>query len=262
MINMTKLEKLLESIGITKTEGAIFNHLYHAGPDTASSLSAILSINRATSYHALHGLHSKGLVISETKNGSKLFRVSENDVFTGYFEYKEEQLTKHKTELKDYTAKHLPRQSKNRESTEIYTGDDGIRLALEKAFKCKSKKWNVVAPKNNYFTEADEEFADYYIEKRKKYKIRARSLWEMPKGKSQDNFSVRKVIAEERNPRYLPKEGAVPFTSIAIIYDTSVLFISSHGERTAILIHSESVHSVLSMQFETLYALSQKPVLR
>lgn len=258
MINMSRLTTLLTGIGLGDTEVKVFDHLYHNGERSASTISTTLSLNRATCYHALHTLGERGFVVSETKNGTKYFSITEGDILLQYFEYEKEKLEHHKSDFKDYLQTHKPKVAKGEESTMLYSGEEGIRVALEKAFKCTSKKWCVIAPKNNFFTGSTEDFATYYLERRKKYKIHARSLWETPKTGSP---SVKKIINEERSPRYLSK-NAPSFTSMVILFDSSALFISSYQERSAILVNSESVASLLKMQFEELYKIATVPTVR
>ena len=256
---MTRLAKLLLDIGLTETETTVFDHLYHNGRNTASTISLTLSKNRATIYHALHSLTTKGLLLIEKENGTNYFSVPNKEIFSSYFEHKEEMIHNHKKDVEEYMTKNKPLIKKSKETTEFYTGDEGIRMALEKAFRCKTKRWDIIAPKNNFFTNINEEFADYYINSRKKYKILSRSLWERTKNKP---LLVSKILQEERNPRYLDEKASGSFSSILILYDNSALCISSHKERTAIIIQSESMHSVLKMQFDLLYDGAIKPEIK
>ncbi len=256
---MTRLAKLLLDIGLTDTETAVFDHLYHNGKNTASTISLTLSKNRATIYHALHSLKTKGLLCVENENGTNHFSVPNKEIFSSYFEHKEEMIHKHKKEVEEYMSKKKPLIKKSEETTEFYTGDEGIRMALEKAFRCKTKRWDIIAPRNNFFTSANEEFADYYMHSRKKYKILSRSLWEKTKN---EPLLVTKILQEERNPRYLDEKASNTFSSILILYDDSALCISSHKERTAIIIQSESMHSILKMQFNLLYDSAIRPEIK
>jgi sugar-specific transcriptional regulator TrmB len=252
---MSRLTSILETLGATKTEGILFDQLYHYGPSTATQLSSTLSINRATVYHGLHLLSQKGFLVSEQRNGTKVFFLSEKDAFLTHVAYEEEKLQRAKTDLEEYLARHTPKEGRLENSTELYVGEDGIRIALDKAFKCTSKKWDILAPKYNIFTDSNEDFAEYYLSRRKKYKITSRTLWETPK---KEKHGIKESILKERGPRYLPKD-IKDFSAITILFDASVLFISSHNELTAIVINSKSIHSALSMQFEALYKKGEIP---
>ena len=135
-----------------------------------------------------------------------------------------------------------------------YEGIEGIKLVVEEALYCKSRKWDILAPTKNFFSEFDAEYARYYLTTRKNRGITSRSLWEVnPNRKTLGPDDIK-----ERNPRYLPTEMHGKFNSVIIIFDDKVAYISSLKEMSAILIQSHDIHSTMSAIFEGLWVSSKE----
>lgn len=249
---MSKFTTALQAYGLSLTEARVYEAGLKEGEVTVSQLSQELSLNRATTYHAVHELATRGLLKKRTENGTLIISMIRNDV-DSFFLYEEKKLQERKESL-HYFFKHLPAPKKKEKTPDVeyFSGFDGVRMALEIALRAKSHHWDIIAPKNNFFSEIDEDYSNYYLLERKRRKITSRSLWE-----NSEKRTTRIETIKERNPRYIPKQHQGSFHSILILFDKKALFISSAKEMQATLINSPSIYSTLQMQFNALWDISE-----
>ncbi len=135
-----------------------------------------------------------------------------------------------------------------------FEGIKGIKLVVEEALYAKSRKWEIIAPVKNFFSEFDKEYARYFIETRKARGIIARSLWEY----SSERRILSPAEVSERNPRYLPEVMHGKFRSVIILFDDKTAFISSLKELSAVLVQSKEHYETMLAMFEGLWVNSKE----
>ena len=251
---MTVITSSLVALGLAEAEAALYEVGLRQGETDVATLSRVLHMNRATAYHYIHSLEQKGLVHKRTENGRILISMLREEGLQSYFDFEEAKAAERKQQLQALFAR-LPAQKKaeNRPDVQYFSGYEGVRMALEIAFRATSKHWDIIAPKKNFFSDIEESYATYYLAQRKRRGISSRSLWE----KTAENIRVSNEIARERAPRYLPKKYTSPFHAVLILFDSRALFISSTKEMQAVLINSADMCSTLQMQFNVLWKLSE-----
>lgn len=239
------LELLCRKIGLEGKEATLFIYVATHGRVTASILSEASGFNRATTYHILGVLYQKGLVQRELLNGSYYYVVSDEATIEGYINKKIYEL-EHAKETITNVFKRIPKHAHSGAgaSVQTFSGEEGVMFAFEIAFQARKKEWDIIAPKNNFLSQADEAFVERYLKKRKN--ITTRTLWELDSTKK---FPKAEVL-KERNVHYLSDEYKNTFTSLIIIFDQSALFVSHHKDGSATLIQSESVVSTLRVLFD------------
>lgn len=250
------IDKQLENIGLTSTEAKV----YLAGLDRNSigvkELVKETGFKRPTIYHVLETLGQKGLVSKKSKEGRLEFSMSDPKSLSSFLNSKS---VKIQQQLKD-VDKLIPALearrglvSANKLNLAHYEGVEGIKTVIDEALYCKSKKWDIIAPEKNFFSEFGQEYARYFISQRISRGIVSRSLWE--------KNPVRRVLTteeiEKRNPRFIPKIMEGRFKSVLIIFDNKVAFISSLKEKSAILITSQEIFETFSALFEGLWSTSE-----
>lgn len=215
-------------------------------------------INRTTIYHALETLTEKGLVANTGTGARLVFAMAEPENIHNLLIGKIRRLEKQKEEmdsllplLKKMDAVSAPI------SVAHYEGIEGIKLAIEDAYYCKSKHWDIISPVKNFFSEFDKTYAKYFIETRNRRGLTSRSLWEPTE---KHKFLTPEQI-KERNPRILPSIMHGKFQSVICLYDDKVLIISSLKEKSAILIKSAELHQTMLAIFEGLWSAS-KPIVK
>ncbi len=251
---MSKLTTILKSFGLSSSEAVVYECGLKEGAQSVAELSRLLGMNRATIYHAVYQLEQKGLLQKRTENGKLLVSMLREEGMKAYFSFEEEKLANKKEAVADI-FKSLPKLEKKSAKPEIeyFSGFEGVAMALEIAFRTPSRHWDILAPKNNFFSQIDEEYAQYYLTERKKRKMTNRTLWE-------NTWNIKGFtpqVLQERNPRYIPEKYNGTFHSVMILFDTRALFISSKKEMQALLINSADIYSTLQMQFQSLWDQSE-----
>jgi sugar-specific transcriptional regulator TrmB len=241
----SQLAAVCKQLGLHESEAKIFSILIMVGATKVAYLSSTSGMNRATIYHALSGLEQKGLVHKEMINGSYEFRVTDSSALDAYFNNEVQQIETAKENIKSLLTLFQKNKRTSAEShVQVFQGENGVKNAFELAFQAKSKKWSVIAPKDNFLVHVDEVFTERYIKKRST--IMTKTLWESPDEKP----TLPKTIIMQRNVRFLPKEFWKKFTSLIILYDNSALFVSPYREQKATLVSSEDVISTLRVLFD------------
>ena len=252
---MNQIEETLEKFGLTNTETKIYLSGLTFKSLGVSDLVKQTGINRTTIYHALDTLMEKGLV-GKKGTGSRLaFTMSDPENIYNLLESKIKLLEKQRGEL-DHLMPLLKQKTGDLltpVSVAHYEGIEGIKLAIEDAYYCKSRHWDIIAPIKNFFSEFDKDYAKYFIETRSLRNLTSRSLWEPAE---KHKFLTPSQI-QERNPRILPPVMHGKFQSVICLYDDKVLIISSLKEKSAILIKSFELHQTMQSIFEGLWSVSQ-----
>lgn len=251
---MDHLQDSLQTLGLSATEAEI----YLAGlaqPDVgATQLAHQTGIKRPTVYHALETLLQKGLVSKKGTGTHRIFTMTAPQHISRLLDAKMEQLKKQKEGLDALVALLVKQQrAGSTGSIEVkqYQGIDGIKLVVEEALYCRSRRWDILAPRKNFFSEFDPDYAQYYLSARKKRGIVSRSLWESLAGKH-----LTQEFVAERNPRLLPASMHGKFQTVMILFDEKVALISSYKALSAILLDSKELHDFFTAMFDGLWERS------
>ncbi len=245
---------LLSALGLTKTEATIYRAGLTRSPASATELSRKTGIKRPTVYHALETLMAKGLVAKKGSGARLAFSMTPPTSLQSLIDRQIDKLEQQKSSI----AALVPLLKKTAAPATVdvahFEGLEGVKMVVEEALYCRSRRWDIVAPKENFFATFDRAYAKYFLQSRTHRGIIARSLWE--KG------LPRHVLSDEelriRNPRWLPDSAKGTFTSLIILFDDKVAIISSSEVLSAILIRSEEIHATFTAIFEMLWT-SAKP---
>jgi sugar-specific transcriptional regulator TrmB len=253
---MDIITKTLQDLGLSETEAIVYVAGRRRGSAVASVLAQDAGIKRTTVYHALRTLQEKGLVTSTTLDDQvDSFSFLSPETLTHYIEREQAELEQKKKSI----DKIIPFLGKLEDKAEYvslarqFQGEAGVKAAIDEALYCKNKQWDIIAPGNNILHKLGDEYARYFLETRVKRKIIARSLWE----KDTTRRKLNPVEIAARNPRFLPEHMQGKFRSMAIMYDDSILFISSAKKPKAVIIQSQEYNSIMSLLFEGLWEISQ-----
>jgi len=247
---MKDANALLAELGLTKTEAAVYRAGLRLSPASATELSRKTGIKRPTVYHALETLMRKGLTAKKGAGARLAFTMAAPEALTSLVERQMDRLR----ERKEAIASLAPLLEKHAVAAPVdvahYEGVEGVRTVVEEALYCKSRTWEIVAPKDNFFAQFDKAYAKYFLETRTRRGIVARSLWE--KGLPRHVLTQQELRL--RNPRWLPDSMRGAFRSLIILFDDKVAIISSYDALSAILIRSEEIHDTFTAMFEALWS--------
>jgi sugar-specific transcriptional regulator TrmB len=253
---MTELEQSLTKLGLTSTEARVYITGLHYRNISVGELTRQTLIKRPTLYHALATLAGKGLA---SKYGTKMrmrFTMTPPAQLKSLFADQKKQLIEQELIAERLIPLLEPHSLSSPEDTIAlahFEGVAGIKTVVNMALYCRSKKWDILAPRKNFFSEFDKDYSRYYLSTRKERGIISRSLWE--KNKSSHVLTAEEL--RERNPRFLPKAMYGKFRDVIIIFDDKVAIISSIKRLTAILITSPEVRDTFAAIFEGLWQSSQ-----
>ncbi len=254
---MKPLVAYLESIGLSKTE----SQLYLAGLKTPLSVDDLIrgtAIKRSTAYHAMETLQLKGLVSSHRSDGRLIFTMSAPGRIASYLDNQSSEIERKQVEL-DRLLSAFPSPAMPKDSScqvEYYESIEGVKKVIDIALECKRPEWQIIAPKQNFFSEYDQDYARYYLTKRRAHRIKAKTLWETSmQGSGSGKLTLRDIIS--RNPRYLPVKYRGRFTAVIIIFDDKIAYISSLKNTGSLLIQSPDFSSTMRVMFDSLWDASK-----
>jgi len=251
---MNKSE-FLKTLGLSSTESSLYLTGLSFDSIGVSELVKMSGIQRTTVYHALETLEQKGLVTKKYSGGRLVFSMAQPQHIKKFIDRNIGELNIKKAEFEKILPeleKFLPGKVQQT-SVQHFQGIEAIKSLVETALYCKNRKWQIIAPINNFFAEFDPTYAQYFMDQRIKNGIIARSLWE-------DNKNGRALTAEDqkmRNPRILPEVMRGKFRTVVLIFDDKVAFISSIKQLSGILISSEELHQTMLTIFDGLWAASK-----
>lgn len=249
-------ETFLQGLGLTQTESTIYLAGLSCNGTNAQALAKQTSIKRPTVYYALDTLMQKGLVTKKGVGNRRVYSMTSPENLKIFVDAQISEMQTKKNALNGFVEQLLKQQGAGVPSTSVfhYEGIEGVKMVVEEALYCKSRHWDILAPRKNFFSEFDAEYAKYYLDARKRRKITSRSLWEKVGGKQ----SVSGEVIAERQPKYLPEVMSGRFQSVLILFDDKVAFISSYKSLSAILIQSDETHQFLLSMFDGLWSAAEK----
>ena len=184
--------------------------------------------------------------------------MSSPDHIRALVERQKEEIAERAQKLEDLIPL-LTRMSQNKEgehtSVVTYEGIDGVKDVMDIAFYCRSKHWDIIAPRKNFLRDYNKEYAVRYLSARKHHGIIARTLWEftLPSGRELSDEEIR-----ERNPRFMPAAMQGKFKSMMILFDDKIAIFSSYEKMSAILITGKETSGMFQAMFDGLWEFSEE----
>lgn len=251
---MAHLASFLEEVGMSPTEAVVYLTGLESPSDTIAEIAKQTGIKRTTVHNAYTSLVEKGFATKIAVGGRLHFRLLPPETIEKRIKkdigVMHERLGRFEKLLPQF--KKSGRDASHTIVASQYDGVQGVRAVVDEALYCSDRKWDIIAPSKNFFSEFDTAYAEYFIKTRAARGITARSLWER-------TTSRRLLTPDEmkmRNPRILPKSMQGKFSSVIILFDTKVALISSFKEKGAVLIESKDVHATFKAIFEGLWSVS------
>ncbi|MBW3016874.1 hypothetical protein KY316_00750 [Candidatus Woesearchaeota archaeon] len=233
--------KILQEIGLTKTEAEVFWALLQLGPALATTISRKAGIHRRSVYDTLDRLIEKGLVSYIISNNKRLYQASNPEKLLDLVKEKEQLVSDILPELKAQYGF-----SKEKEETNFYKGKEGVKYIFDDMIKTGETVLVIGASPN-----ADEIVKYYfpkYDKKRVAEKIKVRLLFDE---------SARPVTGIPLSEiRYLPKGyGSNAATNV---YKDKVAIILWSEKPLAILIKNSEIAKSYNAYFELLWKIAKK----
>lgn len=254
---MNSIDAYLKEIGLSPSEASLYLAGLKLGETGVNELVSQTGTKRPTAYHSLNALVAKGLA-NERKTGRELVYIMRPPTeITGFIRAKIGDLSEQDRQLAEFLP-FFPKQSVLSEaklSVHQYRGEAEVRRLIDIALYCRTKRWDIIAPKDNFIASSDAAYIQYFKKTREAQGIVSRSLWEQKLGRGELN--LHDIIS--RKPRYLPQEYIGRFKSMMILFDDSVAMISSYKQQEGLLIECSEYYDLLKILFEGLWIKADKP---
>lgn len=254
---MADIAKTLYSLGLTPTETEVYLTGIRHLSISVQALAKETAIKRPTIYHALNTLKAKGLVADHGTSGPLHFVMCPPEHLMKLVENKRQEVDYQEQALRDLIPVLKQQMSVPDEpfTTAQYEGIEGIKTVVDIALYCKQRRWDIIAPVKNFFSEFDATYAQYYLTTRKRRGILSRTLWE--KNMRPRNRRLTPEEIHERRPRIMPDSMQGKLKSVLIIFDDKVAIISSLKKLSALVITSQETHDMFAAIFEGLWVNSK-----
>lgn len=144
------MKKILQEIGLTKTETKIYLTLLKLGQSTTTNIIRKAGIHASKVYEFLDRLIQKGLVSYVIKANKKYFQAAEPEALIEFIKEKKRKLENQEKETRELLPElaALQKESKKeRTQTNIYEGLKGIKSVYEKILKKSKTQYIIGAPR-------------------------------------------------------------------------------------------------------------------
>lgn len=249
---MRKIKEWLRSYGLNDTESTVYLCILEHPEIKVSDIQHLTGLVRTTIYNSLSQLKSDGLLSENLQNNVKTYRAADTKMLESNIQTKvvaEQHKLETLEELKPIFRSMQIKKPVTDSFVSRYEGIESVKQGIEEAFRCNTKRWYVIASRDNFLYHTSKQYQQYYLKERRRRNIISKTLWEPT-----DDFqtpSVEDVFY--RNPRKLPKEFLGAFTSLVILYDDTTLIIDPYEEKTAYAVHDETSTHLLRLLFESIW---------
>jgi sugar-specific transcriptional regulator TrmB len=249
---MKSIELWLQSYGLNNTEITVYITILSHPEIKVTDIQRQTNLVRTTIYYTLAQLKSRGLVSENLQNNVKSYRATDISSLRHSIESdiadqqdKLEQLDS----LNDVFAM-LEKPALDTESyVARFEGTDAIKQSIDQALRCNSKRWHIIAARDNFLSYTSKKYQQYYLDERQRRGITAKTLWEPTDSKHVP--SLQEIVY--RNPRKLPEDFRSAFNSLVILYDDTTLIVDPPEQNTAHAIHNATSTNLLRMLHTTIW---------
>ena len=244
------LKKSLTKVGITEKQANVYLACLKLGCATAPEIAQRSEIKRVSVYGVLDELVNRGLVSYNMKGRSKIFQAQNPKIILKLADENKNIISNILPQIESIFATHnlKPR-------FQFFESAEGIKRIYEDALQCRSKKILHITKVKDFIDFPGKKFTkEYIIEKAKKGII---SYTLFPKsGDIYNDIYGRKSKKWKREVRYLPPN--IFYTSMVMIYDNKVAFISAKEENFGFIIESKNISNTLRAYFEFMWNMGSK----
>lgn len=236
--------KILTDLGLTNTEQTVYINGLQSGTCSSAELIKLCSMPRPSVLAALKVLVDLGVCTSVKRDGrSLLYTMLPPNHFAGTIGKRVRHLDMLSEQLASISP-HTPHQSYFKE----VVGQEAVQDMLELALRCKSRHWQIIAPRKNALSFMPTTYTDYFKRVRSDRQIISQSLWEQ---NSAQELLLKDVLM--RKPRYVPHEIAKKIPTLQLAFDDCLLIVGIVTDTKtpyAILLQNEAITTTYRILFE------------
>ncbi len=236
---MNILDKLLKKADVSHSERVVYLAGLGKTMRTADFVREV-KLPRSTITNALRGLQDCGLCQAEPLDEkSFVYTMQPVERLNTYLSQKATNLSSLMDEI---TAFQTPADQLHTKTAE---GQDNVQAMLELALHCKSRKWQIIATRDNPIKFMPSDYISYFKKTREDRQIESLSLWDET-GKR--TLGLHDLLM--RKPRYVPKDIAGKIPGLLLAFDDSLLLIEGEQNPSAVLIENKAIADTFRIIFE------------
>jgi len=236
--------KILSSLGLTSGEQKVYVAGLAGGTCSSAQLIVACKLPRPSVLAALKSLHDYGICTSSKRDGrSLLYTMLPPKHLAGFIGKQVRQLDTLAEQL-DGAVTVPATMSYFREAT----GHEAVQDMLELALRCKSRHWQIIAPRKNALSFMSADYTTYFKKVRSERQIVSQSLWEQ---NSAQELLLKDVLM--RKPRYVPNDIAAKIPTLQLAFDDCLLIVSIDTASKvphAILLQNDAMTTTYKIIFE------------
>ncbi len=243
-------QKILAEAGLTHSEREVYLAGLYAEGQTSAELIIKTRLPRQTVLAALKELRGKAVCEVHRRDGrSFLYVMQPPSALKAYLGKKVRHLDSVMDKLDDIGI-----QQHAGVSTREASGQAELQGLLELALRCKSRRWHIIAPRNNAIAFMPADYIKYFKQVRSQRQIQSQTLWEST-SKGAD-LGIKDVLM--RKPRYIPDNLGQKIPSLMLAFDDMLLVVDGTNHPSAALIQNKSVVATFQLLFEIAWRSSRK----
>lgn len=251
------LHKWLRDFGLNNTEMKVYLCILSHPEIKVAEIQRQTNLVRTTIYYTLAQLTSQGLISENLQNNVKSYRAANIEALQHTVESrisKQQRSLDTLEQLRPIFGRLESRAPDVDTYVARFEGIGPIKQAIEEAFRCTSKRWHIIAARDNFLQHTSKQYQQYYLKERRRRGITAKTLWE-------PTTEFRAPSLEDmlyRNPKRLPEEFRGAFKSLVILYDDTTLLIDPYSQKTAYAIHGAASTHLLRLLHESIWRSADK----
>ncbi|MFH1849901.1 MAG: helix-turn-helix domain-containing protein [archaeon] len=244
------MQKLLEEIGLTKGEVAVYFALLEIGSSTVGKIVDLAKVSSSKVYDILQRLIDKGLASYVIKENTKYFEAASPQRILDYLKEKESRIRDQAKEVERVMPELLLKQkmAEKKQEVNIYEGIKGIKTANEKTLQMEEGSECYFMGTSVLSASRLKDYWPGFNMRREKKKIRSKILF---------NRDVAKEVLDNRNSfklcraKYMPYDISTP-SWIEIFDDSTIIGVPSENP-IALEIKNRDVAESFKAYFEALW---------
>jgi sugar-specific transcriptional regulator TrmB len=246
-----KLQKILEDIGLTEKESAIYLALLEFQEALPSTLSAKTKVKRPTTYVVLAELQKRGLVSQFKKGGNTYYRALDPNILLESEHDRYKRLEEAMPELLSLSEKF-----KVKPQSMLFEGKEGIIKIYEDSLRSKTEilGWADAELVPGAYLE---DYYPIYEKKKIQRKISSRVILNY----NSIGVEVKKNAVEKNREVYLVPKDKYPFKNEVDIYEDKIAIIS-HEDQVGIIIQNQNIaetqRSIFNFAFDLVKRLEKE----
>ncbi len=242
-------KKVLEGIGLSKGEVAVYFALLELGSSTTGPIVDRAKISSSKVYDILKRLIDKGLASYVIKSNKKYFEAAPASRIIDYITERKKSIESQEKEIQSILPEieHKRNLSKNVQEVKVFKGTKGLRTVFEEIL-AEIKKEDLFLVFGSSASDRFRGFFNDFHKRRAKKGVRARMLFDLGArftiGKDRQNTDLTKV-------KYLP-QGYISPAAINI-YGDNVTIMTWSQEPLTIVVHNKEFSNSFRSYFNLLW---------